>query len=94
MDSCGQSLTQPNAPRPSAVQQAGVPLLLDQLVHDLRLAARSLARDRAFSAAAVATLALGVGAITALAAIVSGVLLSPLPYRIPIGSSPSFMARR
>ncbi len=40
-------------------------------------------RDRAFSSAAIATLALGVGAITALSAIVAGVLLAPLPYKDP-----------
>jgi putative ABC transport system permease protein len=57
--------------------------VLDRVVSDLRLASRSLMRDRAFSSAAIATLALGVGAITALSAIVAGVLLAPLPYKDP-----------
>ncbi len=56
---------------------------MDSLRQDLRLALRALARDRAFSAAAMATLALGVGAIATLAAVVAGVLFTPLPYRDP-----------
>jgi predicted permease len=57
--------------------------VLDILRHDLVLAVRSLRRDRAFTLASVTTLALGVGAITTLAAVVAGVLLAPLPYRQP-----------
>ncbi len=56
---------------------------MDSLRRDVVFAIRSLSRDRTFSIAAVATLALGVGAITTLAAVVSGVLLAPLPYRQP-----------
>ena len=56
---------------------------MDILRRDVAFAIRSLLRDRAFSIAAVATLALGVGAITTLAAVVAGVLLAPLPYRQP-----------
>jgi putative ABC transport system permease protein len=56
---------------------------MDTLRRDVTLAIRSLLRDRAFSIASVATLALGVGAITTLAAVVAGVLLAPLPYRQP-----------
>lgn len=57
--------------------------MLDTLRHDLALAFRSLVRDRTFSIAAIATLALGVGAVTTLAAVVAGVLLAPLPYHQP-----------
>ena len=57
--------------------------MLDTLRHDLALAFRSLMRDRTFSIAAIATLALGVGAVTTLAAVVAGVLLAPLPYHQP-----------
>lgn len=56
---------------------------MDSVRQDLGMAARALLRDRGFSIAAVATLALGVGAITTLAALVAGVLLAPLPYRDP-----------
>jgi putative ABC transport system permease protein len=47
---------------------------------DLRVAARALARNPAFSVASIVTLALGIGATTALVSVVHGVLLRPLPY--------------
>lgn len=47
---------------------------------ELRLATRSLARRPGFTVAVVATLALGIGASTAVFTIVHGVLLAPLPY--------------
>ncbi|MGH7574285.1 MAG: ADOP family duplicated permease [Longimicrobiales bacterium] len=52
-------------------------------VRDVRLAARGLARAPLFTAVAVSTLGLGVGANTALFSLVDGVLLKPLPYREP-----------
>jgi predicted permease len=54
---------------------------LDDLVRDLRHGVRSLARTPAFTLSVVLTLALGIGASTAVFSVVDGVLLRPLPYR-------------
>ena len=56
---------------------------LADLRRDLRLAARSLLRVPAFTAIAVATLALGIGATTTIFSVVYGVLLKPLPFDEP-----------
>jgi len=56
---------------------------MDTFLQDLRYAARKLLHAPGFTIVAVATLALAIGATTAVYSIVDGVILEPLPFRSP-----------
>jgi predicted permease len=54
--------------------------IVDALVQDVRYALRTLARQKGWTAVALVTLALGIGASTAVFSVINSLLLHPLPY--------------
>ena len=54
---------------------------MSHIFQDLRVALRTLVKNPGFAATAIVTLALGIGATTAMFTVVDGVLLKPLRYR-------------
>jgi predicted permease len=71
------------AKNPARFADAGRPLFWDTLAQDVRFACRLFVRTPLLTAAIAATLALGIGAASAIFGLVNAVVLRPLPYAQP-----------
>ncbi len=68
---------------PGGPRRIGPIAALALVTQDVRYAVRSARKNAAFTTIAVVTLALGVGATTAVFSVLKGVVLTPLPYHEP-----------
>ncbi len=64
-------------------RDVGAARFLETIIQDVRYGLRQLRRNPGFTAVAITTLALGIGATAAIFTVVNGVLLDPLPYPHP-----------
>jgi putative ABC transport system permease protein len=69
--------------QPSPQSRTGAKMVFGFLGHDLRYAIRSLKKAPRYTLVAIVTLALGIGANSAIFAVVNGVMLQPLPFEAP-----------